>query len=184
MIKQTFSCISMANTSALDAFTQAAHAALSNSIVQFEYPRTLRSRSGASAWKESVDDIINRNKRILDALSGRAGVYALLIARVNQEWSLKYVGQVAAKGCLARIKAHLVWRNKETLSGRYTGSRFDEVQSAVSRKMDVGLSFVELHPANLRQYIESYLIHKKQPEWNTHGTTELGQLTSRRHCCL
>lgn len=184
MANPRFSCISLADTSALDAFAVAAHEALRDSIVEFNYPEALRKRDSGSLWKELAPDIRQANESILSQIAGRAGVYAILAAKKNKDWDLKYIGQTTSKSSKNRICSHLVWRNKETKSGKFTGSKFDEIQAAVRWKKDIALSFVEIHPATLRQYVESYLIQKKQPEWNFQGTTLVGQRKSARRCPL
>lgn len=184
MASSRFSCISLADTSALDAFSVDAHEALRASIVQFKYPPDLQNGNGQARWKELVPAIREANEAILSQVAKRAGVYAILVAKRNQEWQLKYIGQTTSNSSKTRICSHLVWRNKETASGRFTGSKFDEIQTEVRRKKDIAFSFVEIHPATLRQYVESYLIQRKQPEWNFHGTTLEGQRRSSRDCTL
>jgi len=48
-----------------------------------------------------------------------------------------------------RIRSHIVWRNKNTKSGKITGSKFDEVQKITLSGKKLGFSFVEIHPAPL-----------------------------------
>lgn len=179
-----FARISIADTTILNAFAVAANNALKSSVREFKYPEALKSKHGAMCWKEHTHEIKEINRKILKAVSDRAGVYAILVAKKDEDWTLKYIGQTTSKGSKGRLTSHLVWRNKETKSGKYTGSKFDEIQYAVKSKEKIGLSFVELHPATLRHFIESYLIEKKQPEWNFHGTTARGQRKSSRNCSL
>lgn len=179
-----FSNVEISDTSALDEFAKAAHEALRNSIIEFKYPEALRCGNGPDVWKKLVYEIKTSNEKILNAVANRAGVYAILEAKKDHDWMLKYIGQTTSKSSKTRIISHLVWRNKETKSGKFTGSKFDEIQSSVRRGKDIAFSFVELHPAALRQYIESYLIHEKQPEWNFQGTTLRDQVRSAHYCSL
>jgi hypothetical protein len=184
MANPSFSCISLADTSALDAFASDAHKALRRSIIEFNYPEALRGRHGENLWKRLAPQIRQANESILSQIAGRAGVYAILAAKKDGEWNLKYIGQTTSKSSKTRICSHLVWRNKETKSGKFTGSKFDEIQAAVRWNKDIALSFVEIRPAALRHYVESYMIQKRQPEWNFHGTTEAAQRRSARRCIL
>jgi hypothetical protein len=184
MSESLFSVVSISDTNALDAFAAEAHIALRESIVPFEYPKAVRSRKGALEWKNAIVEIDRMNRETLESIAGRAGVYALFVAKASGDWQLKYIGQAKGNGSKQRIRSHVVWRNRFTKSGKFTGSKFDEVQSAVSRKRDIAISFVELAPASLRHYVENYLIDAKQPEWNYHGTTAKQQIRSNSHCLL
>jgi hypothetical protein len=81
-----------------------------------------------------------------------------------------------------RIRSHLVWRNKKTKSGKFTGSKFDEVQHHISHGFDIALSFIEIEPESLRHYVEEMVLARSNPEWNFHGTTLQGQNLSKHFC--
>ena len=87
----------------------------------------------------------------------------------NKIIELKYVGQTNAKGAKQRIRSHLVWRNKETKSGKYTGSKFDDVVNNVILGKSIYLSFCEISPESLRHYIEEKLFSSVENGWNIHG---------------
>ncbi len=183
-MRPLFSSVSLAETTALDVFTAAAHEALKNSIFEFKYPDAIRRRSGKVLWKDHISEIRLANKEVLSCIDKKAGVYAIFVAGPSEDWDLKYIGQTASSGSTSRICSHLVWRNKETRSGRYTGSKFDEIQAEVARKRDVAISFVEIYPATLRQYVESFLIQKKQPDWNLQGVALATKRRRSGRCVL
>jgi hypothetical protein len=152
-------------------------------IEEFRYPSSLRGRGCShESWKDECTTIDGLNQEILASVDRRAGVYAILTRYKLGSWRLQYLGQVKSSGSKARIRSHLVWRNKKTKSGKFTGSKFDEVQSALRVGHDVGFSFVEIEPASLRHHVEEFLIQHFQPAWNLHGTTLSGQSTNHRRC--
>jgi len=157
---------------------------LRNSIIDFKYPKAVQCKHGRDAWKANYKSIDELNETILESIKGRGGVYAIHIARPGKDWHLKYIGQAKAALSRQRIRSHLVWRNKETLSGRFTGSKFTEIQDAVCSGYDVAITFVEIEPESLRHYVEEELLKKKNPEWNLHSTTLRRQQISMIHCSL
>lgn len=158
-----------------------AEKALRAKVCQFHYPERLKGRACSHAiWKDIYREIDSMNEAILSAVTRKAGVYAILTADPEKDWQLQYLGQVKSSGSKMRMRSHLVWRNSETKSGKFTGSKFDEVQGALKLGQDIGLSFVEIKPASLRHYVEETLIGRFQPAWNLHGTTLLGQNSNRR----
>jgi hypothetical protein len=151
------------------------------SVEEFVYPSALKGRgANHKLWEIQCSEIDLLNQKTLKSVDGRAGVYAIFTAERQQGWDLQYLGQVKSAGARARIRSHLVWRNKKTKSGRYTGSKFDEVQAALRQGKDIGFAFVQIEPAALRHYVEEVLIHSLQPGWNFHGTTLLGQRSNFR----
>lgn len=158
--------------------------ALRKSIKEIQYPQDLRRRANIGMWGRRYKEIDTLNKHVLSTLKEKAGVYVILVAMPNKDWQLKYIGQTNESGSKQRIRSHIVWRNKSTKSGKFTGSKFDEVQHAVIQGSDIAISFVEIAPASLRHYVEEVLIKKKQPEWNFNGTTLQGQKRSARFCVL
>jgi len=109
------------------------------------------------------------NPGLLGPIGGRSGVYAIFTAGPKANWTLKYIGQSAEDGVRQRVRSHLVWRNRATPSGRFTGSQFDNVCEAVANGKHIGFSFVEVAPASLRHYVETELIGRYSPSWNLHG---------------
>ncbi|CAN7659665.1 hypothetical protein [Duganella sp. LjRoot269] len=155
---------------------------LKGSINEFTYPDDLKRSNNKDMWKFRYKEIDNMNVDIMSAISGKSGVYAILSAQPNERWVLQYIGQAKSSVSKQRIRSHLVWRNKDTKSGRFTGSKFDEVQQALRAGNDIALSFIEISPASLRHYVEEMLIDKMQPAWNLNGTTAQRQRVNRMHC--
>jgi len=127
-----------------------------------QYPDGLTS----DTWKSRYPEIDNLNAELLKAVQAKAGVYAILEHNRKGQKILRYIGQTDADGSRQRIRSHIVWRNKDTKSGKYTGSKFDYVQDVVAKGRRVSVSFVELAPSSLRHYVESKLLHHFSPEWN------------------
>lgn len=155
---------------------------LKDSINEFIYPVDLRHSASNDVWKIRYKEIDKINADIMNAICGKSGVYAILSARPNKGWVLQYIGQAKSSVSKQRIRSHLVWRNKNTKSGRFTGSKFDEVQQALRTGNDIALSFIEISPGSLRHYVEEMLIDKMQPAWNLNGTTAQRQSANRMHC--
>jgi len=105
-------------------------------------------------------------------VAGKAGVYSIFRLKKNKQWELLYTGQTQSKTARQRIRSHIVWRNKKTTSGKFTGSQFDEVQRIIISGEKLGFSFIEIFPAPLRHYIEEMLIEVLRPPWNRHNKVE------------
>ncbi|MBU1691781.1 MAG: hypothetical protein KJ958_04530 [Gammaproteobacteria bacterium] len=155
---------------------------MKNSIVEFKYPDELKRSPSTESWRSKYPEIDKINADILNSIKDKAGVYAILTARQNESWQLRYIGQAKATVSKQRIRSHLVWRNRETKSGKFTGSKFDEVRLNLSSRYDVALSFVEVTPESLRHYVEEVLIKRMHPDWNQNGTTASGQKSNCRDC--
>lgn len=145
--------------------------ALLNSIQNIHYPTSLRGDGAISKWCDIYQEIDELNKKLLDNITKKAGVYSLFTPKKNQ-WELLYIGQTQSKTSRQRIRSHIVWRNKKTKSGKFTGSQFSEVQEIIMSRKELGFSFVEIHPAPLRHYIEENLIKELNPPWNKHKTNK------------
>ena len=166
----------------LEALVHDAVSMLKSHVQWVQYPAELCRRGIDEQWRGQFREIDKKNEKLLDGLLSRGGVYALLTASPKDNWTLRYIGQADAKGIRQRVRSHLVWRNKQTASGRYTASKFDEISAAVMAGDHVGFSFVAVEPDSLRHHVESQLLRQFHPEWNFHGTTLKGQMLSKRHC--
>ena len=155
----------------LDLLAQSALRSLQQRVARIEYPDDLCRTDAILRWKEFHPRIEAQNPGFLQAVEGRSGVYAILTAMSGQPWRLQYIGQSEARGTRQRIRSHLIWRNKETPSGKYTGSKFDSVTEAVMAGAHVGFSFVAIEPGSLRHYVEHQLIVQCSPPWNIHGAS-------------
>lgn len=127
-------------------------------------------------WKSLYKDIDKSNCALLDSVNKKSGVYAILTLNHKNRITLKYIGQTASEYSKQRIRAHLVWRNKITTTGKFTGSKFNEVQAAVVNRRKVYISFVEIKPDALRHYVEESLLKYFSPEWNIQQVPEMNGL--------
>jgi excinuclease UvrABC nuclease subunit len=151
--------------------------ALFNSIQNVHYPTSLRGNGAISNWSKEYKEIDKLNKILLKNISNKAGVYSLFTKKGKKQWDLLYIGQTQSKTARQRVRSHIVWRNKKTKSGQITGSQFDEVQKIIISGKELGFSFVEIHPAPLRHYIEENLIEDLNPPWNKHKTNKKQGIT-------
>jgi len=142
---------------------------LDTSRVLFNYPEALTNKRDLSLWEACYKDIDKLNKDTLELIAKRSGVYAIYVAASGKEVNLMYVGQTEEKGSKQRIRSHIVWRNKNTKSGKYTGSKFDEVFDAVTSGKSIYISFCEVFPPSLRHYVEENLFKHVSNGWNIHG---------------
>ena len=143
---------------------------IENGKVVFHYPEKFRRKIKLSTWETNYKEIVSLNKALLDEIHNRAGVYAVYVKEPAGDIQLMYVGQTNAGGARQRIKSHLVWRNKDTESGKSTGSKFDEVFVKVTSGFDIYISFCQVEPASLRHYVEENMFMLASDGWNIHGT--------------
>ena len=142
---------------------------LNDHKVMFNYPETLKEKIDLGFWEAFYKEIDKLNKDTLDKITKRGGVYAIFEKLSNKKSELKYIGQTDADGSKSRIRSHVVWRNKDTPSGKYTGSKFDEVFQCVTSGKEIYISFCEIDPPSLRHYVEEKLFHTVTNGWNKHG---------------
>ena len=112
-----------------------------------------------------IDEIKQLNDRTLKSLRGAGNVYALYTRRLDESWSVVYVGQRKSTGLRERITQHLI--NKDVR----TGSMLEAVKTAVSDGREMAISFIQVQPESLRLYVEETIISKNKAQlpWNTHG---------------
>lgn len=168
----------------LDELVRCTREKMKQQIVEVKYPNVLRQKIGREIWDTVYQDIDKLNEKLLKCVDGRGGVYSIFTAKPEKEWELKYIGQVKSNGARQRVRSHLIWRNKKTVSGKSTGSKFDEIMSEVTKGREIAFSFVEIEPESLRHYVEEVLINKCQPLWNYNGTTLNGQKSKGHRSCL
>jgi len=167
-----FESIKIESEEALRSLLKESKKALLNSIQNIQYPSILKKKGAILKWEQNYQEIDRLNESILDNISRKAGVYSLFKQNSKKQWEWLYIGQTQSKTARQRIRSHIVWRNKKTESGKFTGSQLDEVQRVVALGKELGFSFVEIHPAPLRHYIEENLIEELSPPWNKHKTTK------------
>jgi len=145
---------------------------LRNSIQIVQYPSSFRKKRSGMDWSQKYRETDKLNQELLKNISNKAGVYTLFSRIGEDHWEFLYIGQTQAKTARQRIRSHIVWRNKETESGQFTGSKFDEVQEIIMSGKELGFSFIEVQPASLRHYVEEKLIEEINPLWNKHKTNK------------
>jgi catechol 2,3-dioxygenase-like lactoylglutathione lyase family enzyme len=166
----------------LQLLTETALTALKTRVVRVQYPAELCQPRTNAEWLGHCHRIPRHNPGLFESIKGRSGVYVILTAAPASQWTLRYIGQSNAEGMSKRIRSHLVWRNKETQSGSFPRSKFDEVSKSVAEGKHIGFSFVEIDPASLRHYVEDTLIRRFHPRWNVHGTSAELQRSSAGVC--
>lgn len=122
--------------------------------VELSYPD-----SSQSPW--NADDI-GRQRVILSELSGAANVYAIFTAKKNSErFSLRYIGKTTRKLARQRIRNHLIKKHERT------GAKLKEVERHIKVGGKLAISWVEIEPESLRNYIEEELIRRyPDANWN------------------
>lgn len=114
--------------------------------VELSYPD-----GSLSPW--DADDIGRANEQILSDLSGAANVYAIFTAPKNSKgFSLRYIGKTTKKLARQRIRNHLIKKHERT------GAKLKEVEAHVRAGGKLAISWVEVEPESLRNYIEEELI--------------------------
>ncbi|SJZ93784.1 GIY-YIG catalytic domain-containing protein [Trichlorobacter thiogenes] len=113
-----------------------------------------------SPW--DADALDTANKELLGAVSGCANVYAIFTAPSNSShFSLRYIGKTTRKLARQRIRNHLIKKNERT------GAKLQDVTEHVLLGGQVKISWIEIQPESLRNYIEEELIHRhKDADWN------------------
>lgn len=141
---------------------------LDNHKIVVLYPDIFSVRKGLEVWRAFSKFIDEDNRDLLTGVTNKSGVYAIYEELPEGKIHLRYVGQTNKRGARQRIRSHLVWRNKNTTSGKYTGSKFDEVVRAVNSGHQIYFSFCEISPPALRHYVEEKLFENIEDGWNQH----------------
>lgn len=123
--------------------------------------------SGCSKESWPVEEIKKQNAKLLSELRHQGNVYALFIRERNEKskWRAMYVGERKADGLRSRITEHLIKKDKQT------GSKLAEIQDAVAKGFEIGISFIRVEPQSLRLFVEETIIasNKSNLPWNTQG---------------
>lgn len=123
--------------------------------VELSYPD-----SSVSPW--NADNIGRVNESTLSALSGKANVYAIFTAPKNSDaFSLRYIGKTTKTLARQRIRNHLIKKDERT------GAKLKEVERHIKAGGKLAISWVEIEPESLRNYIEEELIRRYPgASWN------------------
>jgi len=109
-----------------------------------------------------------RNKEVLDAISQAANLYAIFTAEMgSKDFELEYIGKTKRAHARSRIRSHLIKRNEGT------GAKLDNVVQHIAWGGRVAISWVEVQPEALRNYLEEELINRHaEAEWNKQGRSQ------------
>lgn len=121
----------------------------------FEYPK-----QSISPWNTAQLDA--ENKSVLDSVSGAANVYLIFTApRDSNVFTLRYIGKTTRKLARQRIRNHLIKKSEGT------GAKLDNIVKHVQSGGLVKVSWIQIEPESLRNYIEEELISRhRESDWN------------------
>ncbi len=152
----------------LDNFWNEAWEFLNSNIITVQYPSALCGNDNMSwdDWDVLVDDMRKNNVNILNSLQGTSGVYGLFTRDSGHSpWEVKYIGHTSTSK--QRITNHLFTKHEKT------GAKLANVKSVVGMGKEVGISFLNIDPDELRTYVEMKLIDSIRPEWNLKGKSKM-----------
>ena len=164
MNKELIPILSFPDTKMLSTFLKDAGKLLfdESKILWFQHPQGI----DISNWLDvSHQDFMKaKNKHITEEFLKRSGVYAIWEKR-KQKVFLVYIGQTTDKTSHQRVINHFIVKDPRT------GSKLDKVQNAISNGSIVGVTFVQVKPKQMRQYLEQMLIQEKKEflGWNIMG---------------
>ncbi len=148
----------------LQNFWKDAWKIMEKGIVVVKYPDSLTVNHQLSweEWDASINKMRGFNDKLLNSIHKKAGVYGIFTRKSpKSKWVVKYIGHTTyAK---QRIANHLFTKHERT------DAKLPEVKSAIKNGQDIGISFVEIKPAELRRYVEMMIIAHLQPDWCRHG---------------
>lgn len=117
-----------------------------------------------SAFTDPWDgyELVSANEEMLSNVSGSANLYAIFTCKPGEsEQTLRYLGKTLKKYARERIKNHLFKKNE------MTGAKLMEVVTHTCAGGTVAITWVEVHPQSLRNYLEEELIKRnKGSDWN------------------
>lgn len=116
--------------------------------------------TAVSPW--DGDALALANQTLLTEVSGSANLYAIFTAALGEkDRSLRYFGKTTRKLARQRITNHLFRKNEKT------GSKLAQVIAHACDGGAVEISWVEVHPESLRNYLEEELILRHpEADWN------------------
>lgn len=145
----------------LDAFVKKIDTHLNNPTNQISvnYPK-----AQIKPWNPEA--LQNANEDILSRISGAANIYAIYTAPKNAKtFSVRYIGKSTRKLARQRIRNHLFQKHEKT------GAKLDKVIKHVQSGGKIKISWVQIKPESLRNYVEEELIKRhKEANWNRENT--------------
>lgn len=111
------------------------------------------------------DRVMLNNGLLSNASEQEANVYAIWRRKSsNQTWKLMYIGQTKSKYMYQRLVQHLFSKNPKTYS------KLKEVLDSVNAGYEIGVTYIAIHPEELRTSVEERLIKimksEHRCEWN------------------
>jgi hypothetical protein len=147
----------------LRRFAKSCYLAMRDNVELVPYPTEVLQHDCQAIWSNYRNEIDQALEPLLAEVAGRAGVYALCTQDKRGTIRVKYIGQAKADGMRSRFRAHLINKNK------VTGSQLARVKQHCAAGMSMGFSFVEVRPAEIREYVEAWMIDRVCPDWNFQG---------------
>jgi hypothetical protein len=145
------------DTPTLEAFLASVEVSLLSEgrRVLVQYPA-----GSTSPWDGAA--LIKVNEKFLSEASGVANVYAIFTApKTSDIYCLRYIGKTTRKLARQRLTNHLIKKDDGT------GAKLAEIKSHVLSGGSVKLSWIQIQPESLRNYVEEELIQKHQEaDWN------------------
>ncbi len=110
----------------------------------------------------NIQQLDTANRKILDAVSGAANVYAIFTAPNNSSASsLRYIGKTTRKLARQRVRNHLIKKNEKT------GAKLQNIVAHVQSGGRVEIAWLTIEPESLRNYVEEELISRhREADWN------------------
>ena len=165
--------LSFPDKATLKGFWKKAWNILKQDISQVEYPDSISANNQISwdEWNDLANEMKTLNEELLGSIHNKSGVYGIFTRdNAKSKWSVKYVGHT--KYAKQRIVNHLFNKHEKT------GAKLSNVKSTINSGKQIGISFVEIKPAELRRYVEMMIIKKEQPDWCRHG--KIGAVASSK----
>ncbi|TLP78101.1 hypothetical protein FEA48_02595 [Pseudomonas nitroreducens] len=115
------------------------------------------------------DALARANKALLECVSGSANLYAIFTGELGRAESvLRYFGKTTKKLARQRITNHLFRKHEKT------GSKLAQVMAHACDGGTVKISWIEIRPESLRNYLEEELILRHpEADWNRENRSKI-----------
>ncbi|MGR4042833.1 hypothetical protein P7C00_18675 [Pseudomonas sp. JDS08PS003] len=122
--------------------------------------RVLFPATATTPWDGNA--LARANRSLLGSVSGSANLYAIFTSDDDiSESTLRYFGKTTKKLARQRVTNHLFRKHKKT------GSKLANIMAHAYGGGTVEISWIEVHPESLRNYLEEELIHRHPgADWN------------------
>jgi hypothetical protein len=135
-------------------------------IVKFIYPEELRALGATDvAWSSQARRIRELNEEsLLRKLEGRVNCYAIHTRKLDEEWRLRYIGQIDCKRAQSGIARNLIPSESQV------NAVFARCRDAVRDGCEIGLRLIKVQPDTLRFFIQEKLLNELRDgqvlDWN------------------